>query len=61
MIRQFKFQILFHDFIDAVSCCCRKNKNGANYCVLDSEFGDSWYVADIDSVRDAGFQYTIYF
>ena len=61
MIRHFKFQVLFKDFMDAVCCCCRKNENGANYCVVESEFGDSWYVADIDSVRGSDFQYTIYF
>lgn len=61
MIRHFKFQILFYDFKSAVSCCSRKNKNSANYCVVESEFGDSWYVADIESVRDTDFQYTIYF
>ena len=61
MIRHFKFQVLFHDFDCAVSCCSRKNKHDVNYCVVESEFGDSWYVADLDSVRGSGFQYTIYF
>lgn len=61
MVRHFRFQVLFDNYQDAVNCCVRKNKNDVGYCVLESEFGNSWYVADIDSVKDAGFQYTIWF